>query len=146
MSQPDPFDPHNLCGPAIDLAALQQRPAKGPPRHRPGEAFLMGPIPWLWLVKSAQLPGKALQVAMLLWREAGCRKSQTVSFCLSHGRQLGMGKDTTRRALRQLIGAGLVRVQGPPGRSLKATLLELTREGPQSCFVPSLQTATPCRG
>ena len=38
------------------------------PRHRQGEKFLKGPIPWDWLTKAAQLPGHALHVALVLWR------------------------------------------------------------------------------
>jgi hypothetical protein len=130
MPQSDPFDPDSLRGQEIDLAALQRRPGKRLPRHEPGEAFLKGPIPWPWLVTAARLPGKALQVAVLLWREAGCRKSRTVTFCLSRGRELEMGEDTTRRALRRLAEAGLVSVQHPPGRGLLVTLRDLPREEP----------------
>jgi hypothetical protein len=124
MQQHDPFDPEALCMPGADLETLRQRPSKKPPRHRPGEAFLKGPIPWPWLVLAARLPGQALQVALLLWREAGCRKCRTVPFCLSHGRELGVTVGSARRALRHLEAAGLVRVRRPPGRGLEVTLTD----------------------
>jgi hypothetical protein len=132
MPQSDPFDPEALRLPGATLGTPRPQPPKRPPRHQPGEAFLKGPIPWPWLTLAALLPGKALQVALLLWREAGCRKSRTVAFCLSHGRELGIGKDTARRALRRLAEAGLVSVHRLPGRGLKVTLLDLATEGPAS--------------
>ena len=75
MTRPmtDPFDPAVLTLPRV--ATLP--PPNRPPRHRSGEKFLKGPIPWAWLQRAFLLPGKALHVALLLWREAGCRRSRT---------------------------------------------------------------------
>jgi hypothetical protein len=129
MPPPDPFDPDALRAPECDLAALRQRPSKRPPRHRPGEPFLMGPIPWPWLTAAARLPGKALQVAVLLWREAGCRKARTVPFCLARAAELGVKEDSARRALRRLVAAGLVGVPHPPGRGLEVTILDTPTVG-----------------
>ena len=111
--------------PGVSLAALGQQPSKRLPRHRGREAFLKGPIPWAWLVEAAGLPGRALQVALLLWKEAGCRKSRMVSFCLSHGAELGLKPDPARRALRRLQMAGLVNVRHSPGRGLEVTLQDV---------------------
>ena len=97
-------------------------PRKRPPRHRQGEPFLKGPIPWPWLVQAARLPGRRMAVALLLWREAGCRKSRTVRFRLGQAGELGMAPDTARRALRNLERAGLVTVQRKPGQALEVTL------------------------
>jgi hypothetical protein len=130
MQHPDPYDPEALRMPGAALETLQQRPPKKPPRHRPGEAFLKGPIPWPWLVAAGRLPGRALQVALLLWREAGCRKSRAVPFCLSHGAELGVSVYGARRAIRHLGAAGLVSVRHSAGRGLEVTLLDLPRAGP----------------
>jgi hypothetical protein len=92
--------------------------------------WVKGPIPWPWLAMAARLPGKALHVAVLLWREAGCRKSRTVAFCLSRAGELEVRQDSARRALRHLAAAGLVRVRPRPGRCLEVTLLDLTPDGP----------------
>jgi hypothetical protein len=37
---------------------------KRPPRHRAGELFIKGPIPYPWLASACQLPGSGFQVAM----------------------------------------------------------------------------------
>ncbi|HZT83464.1 MAG TPA: hypothetical protein VFA26_24755 [Gemmataceae bacterium] len=122
--QPDPFDVAALRLPAVDLDALRKRPPRGLPRHRQGEKFLKGPVPWAWLERAGRLPGRALLVGLLLWREAGCRKGRTVTFCLTHAREWGCDHQTFRRGLRALAGAGLVTVHRRPGRALSVTLLD----------------------
>jgi len=74
MPHPDSFDVDVLRLPGSDLTALRQKRRRKPPRHRQGEKFLKGPIPWPKLERAFLLPGKALHVALLLWREAGCRR------------------------------------------------------------------------
>jgi hypothetical protein len=127
--QPGAFDPEALRLPGEALEALGRRTPKRPPRHRPGEAFLKGPVPWCWLTAAARLPGKALQVSLLLWKEAGCRKSRCVPFCLAHGAALNVSAPAARRALRRLEAAGLVRVEQVPGRALQVTLRDTSGEG-----------------
>jgi hypothetical protein len=100
------------------------------PRHQPGEPFLKGPVPWRWLTTAARLPGKALQVGLLLWKEAGCHKNRCVALCLSHGAEVGVTRKAGRHALRRLEAAGLVRVERLPGRSLQVTLLDLNEKTP----------------
>jgi hypothetical protein len=128
-AQPGAFDPEALQLPGGALEALAGRTPKRPPRHRPGEAFLKGPVPWRWLTAAARLPGKALQVSLLLWKEAGCRKCRCVPFCLAHGAALSISAPAARRALRRLESAGLVRVEQAPGRALQVTLLDLPDYG-----------------
>ena len=81
----------------LDLEGMRLPPAmippiacpKRPPRHRKGERFIMGPIPWAWIEKASQLPGKALALSMVLWQEAGRRKCRTLKLCLSHAGRAG---------------------------------------------------------
>jgi hypothetical protein len=124
MPLSDPFDPDalRLSGANFDAP----RPLVPPrlPRHRPGEKFLRGPIPWDWLQHAARLRGSALHAAVLLWFEAGCRKSQTVSINLTRAAEFRLSPDTMSRALRELETAGLVSVQRPPGRCLQVTILD----------------------
>jgi hypothetical protein len=96
--------------------------AQEPPRHRPGERFLRGPVPWVWLTRAGSLPGRALQVGVTLWQLAGVQGNRTVVFCLSRMRDMGVGEQAARRALRALEGAGLVSVSHKPGRGLEVTL------------------------
>jgi hypothetical protein len=106
-----------------DWTALA-KPSKTPPRHKTGEWFLKGPIPWRWLETAMGLPGKTLHVALLLWREAGCRKNRTVKLCLRGSLPHGLNQWSARRAIRNLEASGLVNVVRRPGHGLEVTLLD----------------------
>lgn len=111
-----------------DTGPLVVPPSALPPRHQPGEVFLKGPIPWDWIVQAGQLPGRALHVALVLWREAGCRHSRTVPFRLSLARQFGMHPATARRALHALEKSNLVALRYIPGRHLEVTLQDVIKQ------------------
>ena len=129
MPHPDSFDVDVLRLPGSDLTALRQKRRRKPPRHRQGEKFLKGPIPWPWLERAFLLPGKALHVALLLWREAGCRRCRTVRLCLNGDLPAGLNRQSAQRGLRQLAAAGLVGVHRYPGRGLEVTLSDLSGRG-----------------
>src|SRR5262245_35081474 len=128
MSTHDSLDIASLRGPEVDLDALRGSPSRKPPRHRPGEAFLKGPIPWPWLRRALTLKGKALHVALLIWKEAGCRKNRTIRFRLAGTAEQGIHPDSAKRGLRALATAGLVSIRHHPGRALEVTLLDTTPE------------------
>src|SRR5262249_31130693 len=100
------------------------KPTKRPPRHRPGERFLKGPIPWSWLEKAIGLPGRALAVALILWREAGWRKNRTVRFSVRKHVSTGVTIWSARRGLRSLESARLVSILRKQGHGLEVTLLD----------------------
>src|SRR5262249_18700016 len=100
-------------------------PPRKPPRHRPGEWFLRGPVPWPWLEAAARLPGKALELSLCLWREAGRRRRRTVKLCLSRV-GLGVSKYAARRALRSLEAAELGSGLRKAGGGLEVTLRDAT--------------------
>ncbi len=131
MTPPDPFAPESLRldGAAFPAPATAPRRPPKPPRHRPGEWFLRGPVPWPWLEAAARLPGQALALSLCLWREANRRNRRTVRLCL--GRVgLGVSEQAARRALRGMERAGLVSLVRKPGRGLEVTLLDLAGEEP----------------
>jgi hypothetical protein len=130
MPPNDALDLDDLRGPAADLDALRNGSSRKPPRHRQGEKFLKGPIPWPWLRRALALPGKALHVALLLWKEAGCCRKRTVRFRLAGTAALGIHPDTAKRGLRALATAGLVSIRHHPGQALEVTLLETPPEPP----------------
>jgi hypothetical protein len=69
------------------------------------------------------LPGKALAVGLMLWREAGCQRQRTVYFSLTRAAADGIPTTTARRAVRQLERAGLVTIRRQPGHGLQVTIL-----------------------
>lgn len=127
MDRIDGFNLDDFRADPADPDTVPNRAPKRPPRHRQGEAFLKGPIPWCWLLQAAKLPGKALHVALLLWREAGCSKKRTVRFRQSSGAEFGFHADTTKRGLRALAAAGLVKIRTLPGRALEVTILDVAQ-------------------
>jgi hypothetical protein len=94
-----------------------------PPRHRHGQLFLKGPIPMAWLERAAQLPGKALHVALALWFNAGLKNQACVRISLSGLQRLGALRDSARRGLAALEQAGLVSVKRHVGRKPIVTIL-----------------------
>lgn len=123
----DPFDPTNLALPPGSLPTVKK--PKRPPRHRRGEKFLKGPVPWRWVQAAGRLPGRALLVGMAVWREAGCRKSPTVPLNLS---RLGIPRRTAPRALQALLLAELVTVEHREGRPPLVTLCAVPLVHPPS--------------
>jgi hypothetical protein len=81
------------------------------PRHKRGEKFLKGPIPWIWLTRAAQQPGKALHVGIAIWFLAGVRRTRTVRLSNHNLITLGVERNGKYRALCALEKAGLVRNQ-----------------------------------
>ncbi len=131
MPRDDPFDPEQLRLNGTGPVNRPQAPRRLP-RHRAGQPFLKGPVPWSWVQSAGRLPGKALLVGLLLWKEAGCEGGRTVRFRLAQAAALGIHPDTARRGLRCLEAAGLVRVQRPPGRCAVVTLMEAPTESDRS--------------
>jgi hypothetical protein len=99
-----------------------------PPRHRRGEKFLCGPIPWAWLELAGEQPGKSLHVAIILWQAALCHKSGQVRFCYAHGSTLGVEVDAARRGLSALADVDLVTIQHQRGKCSLVTLQEVRHQ------------------
>lgn len=94
-----------------------------PNRHQRGK-FLKGPIPWDWLTKAVSIRGKALAVSLVLWREVGCQKSNTVKLKPSALKAFGVSRTTAYVALTRLEQAGLISVERHRGRAPRVTILD----------------------
>ncbi len=105
-------------GPSKQMTAL---PAPGARRRQ--MPFLKGPIPLHWLAVAGGLPGKALQVGVVLWFRAGMERSTTVSAPSKVLAEFGVDRFAKRRALDALAGVGLVAVVHRRGRNPVVTLL-----------------------
>ena len=116
----DPFDPHRLALPASIATPAANTPV---PRHKPGDKFLKGPIPWRWLATAAQQPGRALHVGFALWFLAGLNRTRTVVLSGAVLRGCGVKRHSAYRGLESLERAGLVKVKRHPGRNPIVTIL-----------------------
>ena len=110
----DPFDPERLKLPPG--AVGNAKPSNRLPRHKAGEKFLRGPIPWPWLETAGRLPGKTLHVAMVLWLLAGIARRRTVRWAPAIAATLGIGRHAAYRGLAALEAAGLITVDRRNGR------------------------------
>jgi DNA-binding transcriptional ArsR family regulator len=88
--------------------------------------YLKGPIPWTWLETASRLPGKALALGMLLWREAGMDGIGPVTITNAKVATLGIDRSAKSRAVADLERAGLVRVERRPRRNPLVTLVATT--------------------
>lgn len=128
MNDADSFDLDAVRGnvEALPIAAIAE--STRPPRHKGKEPFLAGPIPWRWILRAGGLPGCALLVGIVLWREAKMKRKRTVRFCLSHLGEFGKSPDSARRGLHALEAAKLVSVKYDPGKCLDVALLDVLSE------------------
>jgi hypothetical protein len=118
------FDPERLRLPSsAESGAIQS--VTRPPRHKPGEKFLKGPIPLTWLAIAGEQPGKALHVGVALWHLAGLKRTQTVPLSASLLLTMGVSRHSGYRGLKALEGAGLVSIVRHPGRLPIVTILEV---------------------
>lgn len=120
-SFPDPQDLRL----SIEVDGQERAPRRRPPRHRPGQKFLKGPIPWDWLDRAGRLPGRALAVGLVLWQRAGVQRSRTVRLCQASVAEMGLNEDAVRRGIRRLEGERLIEVARMAGRGLEVTILEV---------------------
>jgi hypothetical protein len=124
----DAIDPKKL---SLPRGYRANPPSQKPPRHKAGEYFLRGPIPWKWLAQAARLPGKALHVANVVWFLAGIKSGRTVALSGSVLGDLGVDRYAKYRGLEALEKAGLVSVSRHVGRNPVVTILDLGGAIPQ---------------
>ena len=122
----DPININNLSLP--NSKNLSELKSKRPPRHRQGEKFLKGPIPWKWIVRAAYLSGKALHVAIAIWFLAGIGRNRIIKLSNKVVIALGISRFAKGRALKELERAGLVAIKRNNGSSPLITILEVTKD------------------
>src|SRR4029077_10623746 len=84
---------------------------KRPPRHRPGDPFIKGPIPYAWIASACRLPGSGLHVAMAyrFYRGRFRFKPRGLRWGLPEiAKGLRISEDTARRGLHAAELAGLL--------------------------------------
>jgi hypothetical protein len=121
----DDWDPDRLRLPAEMIGEMERR--RKPPRHRSGDPFIKGPIPYAWMASACRLPGAGLPVAMAYRFHAG-------RFRFRYGRRwelsdvtkgLRISTRSARRGLHAVELAGLISVSREPGRKLAVSVLDL---------------------
>lgn len=93
------------------------------PKHGSGERFVCGPIPYLWLQAALALGGKSANLAWAIWWLLGVERSNGVRLTSRVLQDFDISPRTSRRLLKQLEQAGLVKVDRQRGRGPTVTVL-----------------------
>jgi hypothetical protein len=109
--------------PASDITEVSRSGSSRKKNFRPEDLFLKGPIPWKWLVRAHDLPGKALIVGLCLWRLKGATGTNTIPLGNKELEPFGIDRAAKSRAIAELKRAGLIEVERKPGRWSTITLL-----------------------
>lgn len=84
--------------------------------HASTKPFLKGPISMDWLSRAAQLPGKALHVAVAIQYLAGMNKGKPFKLTAKALAMVGVSDDATGDGLKRLEAAGLIHVARMQGQ------------------------------
>jgi hypothetical protein len=124
-----PFDLERLA--FTHKSGIPPKKKKAHPSYKNGRKFLRGPIDWEWLKKAGRLPGKALQVAIILrfwegikWRE-GIKQRKTKILSNMALKDFEISRYAKKYALKNLEDAGLIRIERHRGRSPIVTIIEV---------------------
>jgi hypothetical protein len=126
LSGLDLWDLDQLRLPAEMIGDLERR--RPLPRHRRGDPFLKGPIPYAWIAAACRLPGAGLRVAMAyrFYRDRFRFERRGRRWgLLDVARGLQISDDAARRGLRAAERVGLVAVSREPGRKPAVAVAEL---------------------
>jgi|RhiMetdeSRZDD1v2_1073273.scaffolds.fasta_scaffold814160_3 hypothetical protein len=83
-----------------------------------------GPVPLMWLLTAARLPGRALHVAIALWYAAQVSREPSVHLSNTLCERFGLDRNAKYRGLDLLEATGLVSVERKRGRSPTVTILD----------------------
>ena len=124
----------------VRIQALDRRPVATlhravSRRPRIDGKFLRGPIPWDWLERAGRLPGRAFQIAVILWLKRGMRNTATVTLGRAELEGMEIKRHAVYRALDQLENAGLVEVDRRHGRRALITIID--EQKPTRFLAPS---------
>lgn len=97
------------------------------PKAKTQAGFIKGPLPLDWMQAAARMPGRTLQVALVLWYLAGLKRSDTVRLSSEQLDAVGVSRDAKYDALQRLSAAGLVTVDQRPGRVPVVTLVRSSK-------------------
>ncbi len=126
LSEPNPWELDRLRLPIGMVVETGGR--RLPPRHRPGDPFIKGPVAHAWIASASRLPGAGLHVAMA-YRFYGNRfrfKRRGLQWGVQDvARGLRISDDSARRGLHEAELAGLLSVAREPGCKLAVSVLDL---------------------
>lgn len=99
-----------------------------PTSTRPPNNLLRRPSPWItarldWLERAARLRGKALAIALVIWRRASVPGVAVVLMAPIDVRGMGVSRDAFYDGLTRLTAAGLIATERQRGRTAEVIVL-----------------------
>ena len=117
-------------GELLRWSELLETPAHRKLRRKKLAQFIAGPLPLPHFFIAANLPGKALEVWLLIHFRTRLMRRTEVTLPAGLLEQAGVVHSTTKAsALRSLEDAGLIRVSRAAGKASRISLVELTDNG-----------------
>ena len=98
------------------------------PKHKAGERFVRGPIPYEWLRLALNIGNKTGNLALAIWFLVGVKGSNPILLTPHVLKDFSISPRSARRILSQLETAGLIRMDRKRGRSPLITLLDLKQK------------------
>jgi hypothetical protein len=101
------------------------------PRHKSGERFVQGPIPYNWMAKASNIGGKGatVSIALLIWFRSGIeQQSNKVRLTRKDLQEFGINRNALYRGLSNLEKAGLISLARKKGARPFITILGVSSE------------------
>ena len=114
---------------SLDSNNTRNTKTQKPPRHKKGELFLKGPIPWNWLLAASKQKGKALHIAIGIRFLEGLKRTKIIVLKSKLLRDLGVNRCSAYRGLKTLEKARLIEVKRHIGRLPMITILDNPKDG-----------------
>jgi len=107
-----------------DIPCKKVTPSKTERLKQKG-AFIKGPIDLDWISRAANLPGKALNIALTLMYLSGLNKSkENLKLTRTTYKLFNVGRSAVYSALNNMEKEGLIKVKKSQGRKNVITILE----------------------
>jgi hypothetical protein len=97
-------------------------------RMRRSGRFLKGPLPWDLIAAAANLPGRALEVWLVVCHQTASTGQRWANLPVGLLGELRIDRNAKARALQQLKHAGLVQVEQTHGQPARVSLARATAE------------------
>jgi len=102
------------------------------PKHKRGELFIQGPIPFSWMAKASKHSGRGatVKVALLIWFSSGLKQhSNVIKLQSKHIKEFGIERNSLYRGILKLEELKLIAVLRKKGAKPIITILSVINEG-----------------
>ena len=91
--------------------------------------FVMGPIPWSWLVKASQIDSRTVYIVLVIFFYKGVQKQKRFKISNKLLSELGINRQAKSRALKGLEDSGLIKIYPQKGGSPLVEIIDFQGNG-----------------